>query len=255
MDKTQDNPTSSSEAYQRLCDHTREVALLVSTQSVLEWDQQTRLPPAGGEYRASQIATMAGLVHQRQTSSEVGQWLAELKDSCLAADPHGDQGAVIRQLARQYDKKIRLPQALVEELTRTAVLGQQVWAEARKANDFATFQPLLEKTLDLKRQEAAALGYETTPYDPLLDDYEPGETTANVSRVLADLRDVLVPIVQSIAESANRPDATLLAREFPSQWGLAGCPLECGPVRLFSDLCLGQFVRGPVLPPGLARPG
>lgn len=89
-------------------------------------------------------------------------------------------------------------------------------AAARKANDFAAFQPLLTKMVDLKRQEAAALGFTATPYDPLLDDYEPGETTANVSRVLAELRNALVPLVQAISESKLRPDTTILSRTYPT---------------------------------------
>jgi carboxypeptidase Taq len=204
------------ETYMQLCHHVREATYLASIQELLEWDERTKMPPAGGEYRANQAAYVAGLVHQKQTASILGDWLAELADSPLAKDATSDTGAVIKHLQHDYDKKTRLPQALVEELTRTAVQGQQVWATARKANDFAAFQPILEKMIGLKQQEAAALGYTTTPYDPLLDDYEPGESTANVARVLSELRDALVPLVQAISESKFRPDTSILARTFPA---------------------------------------
>ena len=197
--------------------HTREVALLQSAQSLLEWDERTKLPPAGGEYRAEQVSYLAGLIHQQQTAPEVGEWLAELAESPLAADPHSDTGAVIRQLKREYDKKTKLPQSLVEELARTAVLGQQVWAEARKANDFARFQPLLEKTIELKRQQAEAIGYDDVAYDALLDDFEPGEKTANVARVLAGLREQLVPLVAAIADSGRQPNVDILRRRYPGR--------------------------------------
>ena len=68
---------------------------------------------------------------------------------------------------------------------------------------------------ELKRQQAEALGYTTSPYDALLDDYEPGESTANVARVLAELRAALVPLVAAIADSGRRPDASILTRHFP----------------------------------------
>jgi carboxypeptidase Taq len=182
---------------------------------LLEWDERTKMPPAAGAYRAEQISYLAGEIHKRQTAPQVGEWLSALADSPLADDPHGETGAVIRQLRRQYDKKTRLPQSLVEELSRTAVLGQQTWVEARKADDFAMFRPLLEKTLDLKRQEAAALGYTATPYDPLLDDYEPHATTAEVAATLASLRDALTPLVEQIVGSGRQPDASVLKRQFP----------------------------------------
>ena len=121
----------------------------------------------------------------------------------------------IRRLKRLVDKKTKLPRSLVEELARTAVLGQSAWEQARRENDFAHFQPWLAKTFELKRQQAEALGYKQSPYDALLDDYEPEELTANVGRVLADLREQLVPLVAAIRDSGRRPDTSLLSRNYP----------------------------------------
>jgi carboxypeptidase Taq len=201
--------------YERLRTHAREVATLNSTQSLLGWDERTKLPPAGGDYRAEQMSFLAGLIHQKQIAPEVGEWLAELADSELAADPHGDTGADIVNLKRDYDRKTKLPQALVEELARLAVLGQQLWVEARKANDFGRFRPLLERTIELKRQEAAAIGYETEPYDALLDEYEPGAKTVDVARALMGLREQLVPLVAAIAASPRRPNMEALRGWYP----------------------------------------
>ena len=203
------------QAYQQLCHATQEAAMLARIQYLLEWDEHTKMPKAGGTYRADQTSYLAGIVHQKQTAAEIGDWLDQLVDSPLTADPQSDAGANLRHLRRDYEKKTRLPQALVEELARACTLGQQVWIEARQADDFNQFKPNLEQIIRLKREEAAALGFENTPYDPLLDDYEPGESTANVACVLSELRDALVPLVQAIAESSRRPDGTILAREYP----------------------------------------
>jgi len=173
------------------------------------------MPPAAGPYRAEQIAYLAGEIHKRQTDPRVGQWLEQLSQEPLEGDKHTDTGTVIRELRREYQKKTQLPQPLVEELSRTSVLGQQVWVEARKENDFARFQPVLEKTFDLKREEAAAIGFQSNPYDALLDDYEPGATTADVSRVLGGLRDAVLPLVDRIKGSPNPPDAEVLSRHYP----------------------------------------
>jgi carboxypeptidase Taq len=218
-------PPTHPAAFDRLCDHAREVALLKSTQSLLEWDDRTKMPIKGGEYRAEQVSYLAGLVHRRQTEPAVGEYLAELLESPLATDRHSDTGAIIHNLKRDYDQNTKLPQALVEELARTSVIGQQVWAESRKANDFARFQPILEKTFELKKQEAAALGYEGVPYDALLDEYEPGAKTAEVRQVLADLREQLVPLVAAIVESGRRPKLDVLHPRCPldaqEKFGLA----------------------------------
>jgi carboxypeptidase Taq len=202
-------------AYDSLCAHARETALLTSIRGLLEWDERTKMPLAAGAYRAEQLAYLAGEIHRRQTAPHVGERLAELADSALAADPRSDAGTVIRELQRQYQKKTRLPQSLVEELSRAATLGEQAWVEARKADNFAAFQPHLARMLELKRQEAAALGYSATPYDALLDDYEPHATTSAVATVLAELRDALTPLVREIVDSGRRPDVTVLRGDFP----------------------------------------
>ncbi len=205
----------TQETFDKLCAHARETAILDSINGLLGWDERTYMPPAGGEYRAEQMTYMAGQIHRRQTDPRLGEWLAELAESDLAQDPHSDAGATIRVMRRQYEKRCKMPQSLVEELTRASVLGQQKWVEARKADDFAGFAPILTKIIDLRRQEAAAVGYAEVPYDALLDDYEPGERTSNVARVLEGLRKELVPLVAAIAESGKSPNRELLKRHFP----------------------------------------
>jgi carboxypeptidase Taq len=201
--------------FAQLCQHVRETAMLASIDSLLNWDERTYMPLEAGPYRAEQITLLSGMIHKRRTDPRLGEWLDELLQSDLARDRHSDQGATIHELKREYDKRVKLPQALVEELARTAVLGQQAWVKARKEDDFASFAPLLEKMYQLKREEAAALGYARQPYDALLDDFEPGAKTAHVAQVLAGLRAELVPLVKAIGDARRRPHADLLKRPFP----------------------------------------
>jgi carboxypeptidase Taq len=201
--------------YGQLIDHFRQTALVGSIESLLGWDERTQLPPAAAEYRAEQMTWMTGLLHERRTEPRVGEWLNELMAGPLAHDPTSDTGATVRELKRQYDKRVKLPKSLVEELTRTSVLAQHAWVEARKHDNVAAFRPLLEKTFELKRQEAEALGYEATPYDALLDEYEPGAMTADVARTLEALRSELVPLVAAIRESGRTPDRSIVTRRFP----------------------------------------
>ncbi|MBN2581025.1 MAG: carboxypeptidase M32 [Pirellulales bacterium] len=201
--------------YGQLCDHARRTALVASIAEILGWDERTQLPPAGGDYRAEQSTYLAGEVHRRWTDPRFGELIEKLLQTPLAADPGSGSAVVLRRLKRQRDKRMKLPQTLVEELARTAVLGQQAWEEARKRNDFPRFQPLLEKMIELKRQQAAALGYPERPYDALLDDFEPEERTANVARVLSGLREALVPLVAAIQASPRRPNSEILKRAYP----------------------------------------
>jgi carboxypeptidase Taq len=201
--------------YEEICDHARRTSMLMAVTALLEWDERVYLPSHGGEYRAEQCTYLAGMMHERWIDPKFGDSLAALADSPLAADPESDAAVVVRRLKRQRDKKVKLPQTLVEELARTAVLGQHTWEAARKENDFPKFRPLLEKMIDLKKQQAAAIGYADSPYDALLDDFEPDEQTANVRGVLAGLREQLVPLVAAIGASSKRPNREIFTRNFP----------------------------------------
>ncbi len=201
--------------YEQVCNYARQTALIASIESALGWDEHVNLPASAGEYRAEQITYLVGLIHQRWIEKQFGDWLEALAAGPLAADETADAAINISRLKRQRDKKVRLPQSLVEELTRTAVLGQLAWQEARAKSDFAMFRPYLEKMIALKRQQAEALGYEAHPYDALLDEYEPDTLTADVARVLAGLRDELVPMATSIQLSTRLPRTDILKRDFP----------------------------------------
>jgi carboxypeptidase Taq len=201
--------------FEQLCTHARERALLQAAEAALAWDERTMLPMEGAEYRAEQLTLLAGMIHKRQTDPVLGEWLGELAAGPLAADPHSVEGTTIRQMQRDYEREVKLPQSLVEELARTASLGQHTWEEARPRNDFKALAPVLEKIFALKRAEAQALGFRETAYDALLEEYEPGELTSNVRRVLAELREALVPLVAAIADSGRQPDLAILARKYP----------------------------------------
>ncbi len=201
--------------YEQVCSHARQTAVLASIGALLGWDERTMMPPQGAQYRAEQTRLLAGLVHSRRTDPQWGEQLERLADSPLMADPHSEQAITIRRLKRQYDKDVRLPRKLVEELAQTASLAQHVWQEARRNNDFRSFLPWLEKTFQLKRQQAEALGYPECRYDALLDEFEPETRTAQVAQVLGELRDRLVPLIGRIVGSRRKPDTSLLRRYYP----------------------------------------
>jgi carboxypeptidase Taq len=191
----------SDDAFRQLSEFARDTKKLSSAQALLEWDQQTYMPPAGGDYRAEQLSFLAGLIHERQTHPRVSAWLESLADSSLAADRATATGASIFHWRRQYDKRKRLPRKLVEELAKACALGQMAWIEARRSDDFQKFQPHLSRIVGLKQDEADALGIGESRYDALLDDYEPMARTRDVAAVLTALRRDLVPVTQAILDA------------------------------------------------------
>jgi carboxypeptidase Taq len=201
-------------AYDELLRRAREEALLESSAALLGWDEETYMPRGAAGHRAAQLALLAGLSHARAVDPRVGELLAEVEGSDLVADPLAPAAVNVREWRRLYDRAVRLPRSLVEEIARVTTLAQQEWAAARREADFAPFRPWLERVLHLKRCEAQSLGGATL-YDALLEEYEPGITTAEVAQLLGALRRDLVPLVRAIAGAPTRPDAGLLCRAYP----------------------------------------
>jgi carboxypeptidase Taq len=200
------------QAYQELIRRVREEGLLVSVEALLEWDEETYMPRGGVQSRSEQLALLAGLVHDRGTDPRIAELLAAVEGSEVVADPASAAAINVRQLRKEYDRYVRLPRSLVEDVARTTALAQQAWAEARAAADFAAFRPWLERIVELKRGEAECVGYAREPYDALIEDYEPELRSEVVARLYDALRLELVPLARRIAEAPRQPDASVLRR-------------------------------------------
>ncbi len=201
--------------YAQVCQHAREIALLQSTLDVLTWDEQTYLPPEAGPYRAEQIRHLAGLIHERRTDRAWGKELEQLAPWAQEHLPYSAEADNLRLLLRDWRRQSRLPQSLVEELAHTTSRAQQVWTQARPQNDYQSFAPWLQRVLELKRQQAQALGYQEHPYDALLEDYEPECTTAQVRQVLLPLGEALRELLQRIVGSPQQPEPGVLRGRWP----------------------------------------
>lgn len=203
-------------AYAELLRLLREASTLQSAVAVVGWDQETQMPAAAAPLRAAQMAALSSIVHERRTSPRVGELLAACEgDPALAADPAA--AANLREVRRDYSRATRLPPALVHEVAETSSRAMHVWREAREKNDFATFAPWLETIIGLNRQTAEALGWPEggEMYDALLDGFEPGMTTAEVTRTFAALRGGLTPLIRAVAESGVTPDTAWQSARIP----------------------------------------
>ncbi len=199
--------------YQKLRRWFGGVALVRSTGSVLGWDQETYLPEKAGDFRAEQLAWLAGQQHRLATSPEVGAWISE----CEAAG--AAEGSVeatnVKGWRRDYDLATKLPPEFVEELSRTTAQATHVWAEARKRSDFSHYQPMLEKLVRLVQEKADRIGWEACRYDALLDEYEPGARTADLVTLFSTLGPAQSALVGPAAEVSARQPEDLLKAEYP----------------------------------------
>lgn len=166
---------------------------------LLNWDQETQMPPRGAAQRGAEAGAVAVAIHELSSSPR----LAEL---CDAADrePDAPSAANIREGRRIYGRATRIPASLAAEIASVTSQAQGVWAQARAAKDFNAFAPTFAHVVLLKREEAACLAQPgQSPYDALIDDFEPGMTAETLAEMFAALRPGLVSLRARIAEKAR----------------------------------------------------
>jgi carboxypeptidase Taq len=185
--------------------------------ALLDWDQQTYMPPLGVAARAEQRATLSKLAHTLFTGDETRSLLERAEQEGAGLPLDSDDGALLRVARRDLDKATRIPTELVVEFARVTALAQEEWAKARAANDFPAFAPWLEKIIDLTRRTAEALGYEERLYDALLDQYEPGMTAAQIDAIFGGLKQETVPLARAIFERVDAVDASVLTRDYDEE--------------------------------------
>ncbi len=209
------NEKSGYEDFLASCEHAKSVSLLATVDGLLQWDEQTMLPAAAGDFRADQAAALAALTHVQRTKKEQGERLEKLADSSLATDGPEFVQATIRLLHQDFQKQSRVPERLVEEIARTSIESQQEWVRAVKASEWKKMVVHLEKMFSLKRELAMCQSPELDPYDALMDDYEPGARWRSVDATFSRLREALTPLVRGCLESTNGPQDAVLRGAFP----------------------------------------
>lgn len=198
-------------AYEALIERVDELADIGHAQELMGWDQETYMPPKGAAMRARAQGTLAGLHHERLTAPELVALVEELKGQEL----EGDAAVNVREIDREQSRALKIPKALVVELSQTQSLGHEAWVGARQQADFSLFEPWLEKILALKKQVAERVGYEGTIYNALLDEYEPYARAEEIAPLFARLKEKLVPLVERIAATGKFPARGVLDQSFP----------------------------------------
>lgn len=205
----------SSSRFRDLRGRMRDFQSLNTAAGLLEWDMEVLMPRGGGEARALQFGAVMRAAHEVLVADETGRLVEELADAARSAAPDDADAALWRWTEREYRRRRRQPATFVEELASHTSRSQEVWVDARAKNDYALFQPELEKMLELKRRQAAYVGDFADPYDAWLEEYEPGMTTANVETLFAGLKPGLVALTAKIAARAETVRPPELTGSFP----------------------------------------
>ncbi|MCA8927410.1 MAG: carboxypeptidase M32 [Alphaproteobacteria bacterium] len=182
----------------------------------LGWDQRVMMPPGGAADRGEELATLAALAHEIEAAPRVADALAAVDEGAL--EPW--QAANVREMRRRHAHAAAVPSALVEAGETAAARCEIAWREARRSGDFAALLPLWRPVVATMREKAAAkaeaLG--VSPYDALMDPYDPGRRSAQVQSLFDDLEPFLRDALPRVLErQAREPAPRLPPGPFPAE--------------------------------------
>jgi carboxypeptidase Taq len=198
--------------YAQLFEKLGEITDIRHALALLQWDQEVYMPPKGAYARGQQLATLAGLEHRFFTDTEMRLLIDALRDRTEDLSP--EQAALVRETAHDLDRAVRIPESLVRLFAEAQSRAYEEWVEARRGSDFQRFQPHLKTMVDLSREKAEYLGYEESPYDALLDEYERGMTASQLRPIFDVLAARQSALVARIAESPHHPEVTWLDQDW-----------------------------------------
>jgi len=181
----------------------KEIYSLRSAAALLGWDQETMMPPRGGEGRALAFSSISKVIQEKYCMDKNGDLISEFEMPEMQKKLNEWQQGLVREFKKDRERYLKIPLSLTEEMAKTSSLTQQIWAKARPNNDTAAFNPMLKKMLELTKQQAECIGYEDSPYDAMLDIYESNTKSKDLVNVFEEIKNGIVPLIQKIKESGK----------------------------------------------------
>ncbi|KGE17625.1 carboxypeptidase M32 [Paenibacillus wynnii] len=181
---------------------------------LLHWDLRTGAPRKGAEVRSRTVGMLSGESFRLETSAEMGRFTEFFSRPAIMNQLTDIQNKIVKDCRKEYERSKSIPPERYEEYAVLAAHTETMWEAAKENNDFASFEPFLSKIVDFKKEFIDYWGVKETRYDTLLDMYEPDLTVKKVDEVFSRLRSRLVPLVEAIAASPNKPDTEFLNRIF-----------------------------------------
>ncbi|NIP67613.1 carboxypeptidase M32, partial [Candidatus Bathyarchaeota archaeon] len=206
------------EVYEKLMEKVKAITLLQSTASIVHWDMETKMPPRGITLRSQQLALLSRMGHKMITDPQIGRLLEKIEGHPDYKSLDEVQRRNVYLVRKHYDEQTKLPEELVAETARQQAVTTDIWKKAKAVKDFSMFKPELKKLLDLRKKAADILmkvKETATPYDALIDIYEPKMTAKRITKIFDQLKKGLISVLEKCQAAPRQPEVSILKRRVP----------------------------------------
>ena len=192
-------------------------------------------------YAVGEIGTLAEIIDPDKATADRGIALGRLQQEIQELVVSPETGALLDRLAKHAETlgSTRAAQVKIMRRDRAQIVdvpvemqrafveltneSNDVWVKAKQANDWAAFEPYLQRIVDSMLEIAKARNAEADPYDVWLGDYEYGATREFYDNFFATVREGIVPLLAATQASRHQPSDACMKGTFDEsrQWALA----------------------------------
>jgi carboxypeptidase Taq len=181
----------------------RRLEALDHAQAMLGVDEAVNMPDGGGEKRADAMAVLASMSHEMASAPHIAEWI----EAAESEDLDQAQQAAVREFKRQYINRTCLTSDFVGRLVNARIRCEQLWRVLRPKGGWKDFLPSFEGVVALAQEEAQMRSavLKLSPYDAMIEQYDPGSRSADIAGVFTDLKHFLKGFIpQALAAQEQR---------------------------------------------------
>ncbi|MBO0431440.1 carboxypeptidase M32 [Enterococcus sp. DIV0660C] len=194
----------------------KEINLLQQALGILDWDTQTGMPEKASEYRSAVDSYLYSLYFEKKVGPKIEEALAYFGEHPEELSEVGQ--AAYRKVKEDFELEHNVPKELMTKYSAAISSAHGQWQKSRETKQFADFESALTQNIELTKE---LIPYwqkdEKTPYDVLLNQYEPGMTVEILDKVFAQLKDGIMSIRQEISEKGTEPETSFLSRKMTKE--------------------------------------
>lgn len=208
------NPVETSPSYKTLLKKLETITHLGRAQSVLNYDQLVFMPKEASPERGAQLSALAAVLHEKTTDPELKALIEAATKELNDSDT--DAMRLLELEQKSFEENERISADLAAKSASLGSSAYSAWVEAKTANDFDSFAPVLKDCFETAMELAKAKrgDKDISLYTQMLDEYEIGMSQTRIDEIFGEIQTALVPLIQKVLTSNDKPSTAPLNGKF-----------------------------------------
>ena len=184
------------EHYQKLVEQQTRLNRLNHLKEIAFWDQATHMSEKGIKSRADAVAELSQIIYEIECNENIKTDLKKAQKEHLS----DIEQANIQEIERKFKKNSFIPKDLIKKKQVATSICEHEWRKQKPSNDWKGFLSNFKEVVHISRVKADILSQKLgiSPYEALMDDYEPNLKEDTVNRCFEDIKKWLPTLLNDV---------------------------------------------------------